>query len=143
MDCELVVAIVLLAVFVLIVVKAVGGYGSSSAAKNLLNHDAQVDAPGFYSEKPEEFYDEYAPGVTEVLQRCAAGPYTYSSNPKLAALCGTIPRDALDKIDCRRVKRLKYTSPAFGSCDYRTSEYRVTGSPQRKYPVLTDAINLR
>lgn len=75
-----------------------------------------------------------------VLKRCAAGPYTYSSNADMAAMCSTIPQDALDKVDCYRVAKVRYQSPAFGSCGscntQMSPDYRVTGAPALKYPIF-------
>lgn len=101
---------------------------------------------GPYTYMYNDYYNEM-PGITSIVKRCAAGPYTYSSNPTLSALCSTIPNDVLDKVDCRRVERVKYTSPAYGGgCGSYNSQmapgYRVTGSPQLKYPVILDSIQI-
>lgn len=91
---------------------------------------------GPYSGAYNDFYKDYMlmPGVTGIVKRCAAGPFTYSSNPDLAAVCSTIPQDALDKVDCRRVERLRYTTPAYGACG-EAPQLRY-GAPQLKYPIV-------
>lgn len=100
---------------------------------------------GPYGGAYNDFY-KYNPAVSGILKRCSAGPYTYTSNSDVAALCSTIPQDALNKVGCDRVELLRYTAPAFGCCGSYDSQmypgYKISGSPQLKYPVITDVINL-
>lgn len=46
----------------------------------------------------------------------------------------TVAEDVLDRIDCNRVKRIKYQSPANSECGHYSSQQY--GSPALKYPVL-------
>jgi hypothetical protein len=46
----------------------------------------------------------------------------------------TVAEDVLDHIDCNRVKRIRYQSPANSECGYYSSQQY--GSPALKYPVL-------
>lgn len=138
--CVIIVILILLIVVIYINIKPVEGYGSY-AYSTLMDYGKY----GPYNYAYSDFYNE-TPEITNVVKRCAAGPYTYSSNPTFGAICGTIPQDVLDKVDCRRVERVHYTAPAYGGgCGSYNSQmapgYRVTGSPQLKYPVLHSTIN--
>lgn len=110
--------------------------GSSPAYKTLASYgDYRPFITGYR-------YADVADAVNDsaVVKRCAAGPYTYASNSEMAAMCKTIPRDVIDRVDCHRVEKVRYQSPAFGKCgsfnDQLSPGYVVTGSPQLKYPVI-------
>lgn len=137
----LIIIIVLIGFFLF----TVEGYNAQNSASGGSNPGyATLTSYGNYGPYGGAYNDFYRnmPGVTGIVKRCAAGPYTYSSNPGMAALCSTIPQDALDKVDCRQVEKIHYTAPAFGGCGSYNSQlapgYRVTGAPQLKYPVIEE-----
>jgi hypothetical protein len=152
MKSLIILVIVILIAFLIFNMRAAESYNSqNSSSAGAIPAYAKLAEYGNYGPYGGAYNDFYrdlmlVPGTTGLVKRCAAGPYTYSSNSELGALCSTIPQDALDKVDCRRVERVRYTAPAFGSCGSYNSQlapgYRVTGSPQLKYPVIEDVILL-
>lgn len=153
MKVLIIIVIVILITFLLFNMKDGEKYNSqnSSAAGAIPAYATLMEYGNYgpYGGAYNDFYNDVMliPGTTGIVKRCAAGPYTYSSNSELGALCSTIPQDALDKVDCRRVERVHYIAPAFGSCGSYNSQlvpgYRVTGSPQLKYPVVNDVILIK
>lgn len=69
-----------------------------------------------------------------IVRQCTGGPYMTSSNRLLTDVCSTVPIDTIDQVDCGRINRVVYQSPAFSSCgNYSSQQY---GTPALRYPML-------
>lgn len=124
--------IVIIAIIAMIVYKLFVGEGYQTTYATLASYGNYRPYGNGYNYADTD--DSY------VLKRCAAGPYTYASNPDMSAMCSTIPADALEALDCTRVQRMRYEAPAFSTCsgtnDQSYADFRVTGAPALKYPYV-------